>query len=260
MGKDKKRVCANCHSIITYGYGTKPAVCPVCGNKWWDKPKDEFDLFVLQDDYINSGRSPEKLSLMYNGLIRYSENLIKRNLKGKAVLDLERIKEQAEDVALNFLEIYIKKEDYVVEFSFGGLLARYVAGVMYNKREQLNDQLTSLDMMMADDMKLEDNMYKFMDMSPEKEKFERDAYNEYIGSHPEELLDDLISIIHKKKKTVEKSNSKVETFLFLVAMRNIFLKNRRCSIDEFYDYYGDDLKFDIDDCLERIRWRLKDAR
>ena len=123
MSKDREKQCANCGTTVVYGYGTKPAVCPVCGNKWWDKPTDEFNLFMLQNDYISSGRQPEKLSLMYEGLIRYSENLIKKNLKGKAVLDPERIHEQAEDTALNFLEVYLKKEDYIVEFSFGKSVA-----------------------------------------------------------------------------------------------------------------------------------------
>lgn len=260
MGKIKERVCANCHKTITYGYGTKPSVCPYCGNKWWDKPQDEFNLQMIQKDYIDSGRSPEKLSLMYNGLIRYSENLIKKNLKGKKSLDPERIYEQAEDTALNFLEVYLKKPDYVVEFSFGGLLSRYVAGVMYNDREKLNDNHMSLDTMIADDMKFEDNVYRFMDSSPVKEKFEQDAYTEYENSHPEELVDDLIEIVNKNKRSVEKSNSRIEGFLFLVAIQDILLKNRKCSIDEFYDYYGDDLKFDIDDCMERIKRRLKDER
>ena len=168
MGKDRERECANCHSTVIYGYGTKPEVCPFCGNKWWDKPKDEFNLQMLQDDYIKSGRTPEKLSLMYDGLIRYCENLIKKNLKGKTNLSVERIHEQAEDTALNFLEVYLKKPDYVVEYSFGGLLSRYVAGVMYNKREQINDKTTSLDRTIAEDMKFEDNVYSFMDTSQVK--------------------------------------------------------------------------------------------
>lgn len=260
MAKNKERTCVNCNKVVTYSYGTKPSVCPYCGNKWWDKPKDEYDLQMLQDDYIRSGRDPNKLSLMYDGLIRYCENLIKKNLKGKKNLDPERIYEQAEDSALNFLEVYLKKPDYVVEASFGGLLSRYVAGVMYNNREKLNDSLTSLDSIIADDMKLEDNVYKFMDTSSDKDKFEKDAYSEYMQSHPEELLDDLISIIVKKKTQIEKSVNQTDRFLFLVAIRNFLLKNRRCSIDEFYDYYGDDLKFDIDDCLEKMKRRLKDER
>lgn len=257
MGKDRERECANCHSTVIYGYGTKPEVCPFCGNKWWDKPKDEFNLQMLQDDYIKSGRTPEKLSLMYDGLIRYCENLIKKNLKGRTTLSVERIHEQAEDTALNFLEVYLKKPDYVVEYSFGGLLSRYVAGVMYNKREQINDKTTSLDRTIAEDMKFEDNVYRFMDTSPVKEKFEHDVYSEYNHNHPEELIDDLMFIIHSKRHRI---HDRVDWFLFLVGIHTYLIRNRKCSIDEFYDYYGDDLKSEIDDCFEMIRRRLKNER
>lgn len=257
MGKERIKFCANCNTKIIYGYGTKPAVCPNCGNQWWDKPKDEFNLFMLQNDYIESGRKPEKLSLMYEGLIRYSENLIKKNLKSKAILDIERIHEQAEDTALNFLEVYLKKENYVVNFSFGGLLARYVAGVMYNKSAQTNDQTVSLDKTVAEDMKMEENTFKFMNTSPDKEKFEKNVYSEYESLHPEELIDDLLNIINKKYSSIKNKSTSVDSILFLIAIRNFFLKYKKCSIDEFYDYYGDDLKFDIDDCLEKVRRRLK---
>ena len=209
---------------------------------------------MLQDDYIKSGRTPEKLSLMYEGLIKYSENLIKKNLKGKANLDSERIYEQAEDTALNFLEVYLKKPDYRVEFSFGGLLSRYVAGVMYNNHEKLNDSTMSLDATVAEDMKLEDNVYRFMDTSPVKETFEIDVYTEYNRNHPEELIQDLLLIIHNKRRKIRNN---VDWLLFLVAVRTYLLRNRKCSIDEFYDYYGDDLKTEIDDCFEMIRRRLK---
>ena len=257
VGKDREKQCANCGTTVVYSYGTKPIVCPVCGNKWWDKPADEFNLFMLQNDYISSGRQPEKLSLMYEGLIRYSENLIKKNLKGKAVLDPERIHEQAEDTALNFLEVYLKKEDYVVEFSFGGLLRRYVNGVMYNGHEKINDSTVSLDMTIAEDMKFEDNMFRFMETSPVKEDFELDAYMEYEKAHPEELSDDLISIIKRKKDKISKTEGPVNALLFLIAVRCFLARTRKCSIDEFYDYYGDGLKLDIDDCFEIIRRRLK---
>lgn len=260
MAKEKERICANCHNKVVYGYGTKPSVCPYCQNPWWDKPKDEFNLFVLQDKYIKSGRSAQKLSDMYEGLINYSENLIKKNLKGKTQIDYERIREQAEDTALNFIEVYLKKDNYIVENSFGGLLARYVAGVMYNKKQKLNDKMTSLDKTISEDMKFEDNVLRFMETSPDKEKFESDAYTEYIKNNQEELIDDLFSIIKNKQQSVFDSMSKVESFLFLIAIRNFLLKNKKCSIDEFYDYYGDDFKFEIDDCLELIKRRLKNAR
>lgn len=260
MAKEKERICANCHQKVIYGYGTKPSVCPHCQNPWWDKPKDEFNLFMLQDIYLKSGKAPDKLSDMYEGLINYSENLIKKNLKGKAQLDAERIREQAEDTALNFIEVYIKNENYVVTASFGGLLARYVAGVMYNKKQKLNDSMTSLDKTIAEDMGLEENVLRFMDTSPDKEKFESDAYLEYTKkNYKEDLIDDLLIIIQNKQQSVFKTMTKVESFLFLVAIRNFLLKNKKCSIDEFYDYYGDDFKFEIDDCFELIKRRLKNV-
>ena len=260
MAKEREKICANCQAKITYSYGAKPQVCPHCGNKWWDKPVDEFSLFVLQDNYIRSGRAPEKLSLMYDGLIRYSENLIKRNLKGKAALDMERIHEQAEDTALNFLEVYLKKPDYVVADSFGGLLSRYVNGVMYNRKAKMNDKTTSLDRIVAEDMKIEDNVLRFMETSPDKEKFEKDAWSEYEKSHPEDLIEYLSEIIESKLRYIRKRESPVEGILFLVAIRNFFLKNKKCSIDEFYDYYGDDIKTHIDDCLEIMRRILKNGK
>ena len=260
MSKDRERVCANCHATVTYGYRTKPAVCPYCGNQWWDKPRDEFLLFTLQDDYIKSNRDPKKLSLMYEGLIRYSENLIKKNLKGKTILSLERIHEQAEDTALNFLEVYLKKPDYVVESSFGGLLSRYVTGVMYNKREIINDKSISLDKTIAEDMKLEENVFRFMDTSPVKEKFEQNAYSEYESNHPEELLDELMDVIQSKASKILKHKTAVDSVLFVIGLRLFLLRNRKCSIDEFYDYYGDDLKTEIDDCLEIMKKILKNAR
>ena len=66
-----------------------------------------------------------------------------------------------------------------------------------------------------------------------------------------------MNIIVEDKNHVREDFSLEDSFLYLVGLRLFLLKNPKCSINEFYDYYGDNTKQDIENTLQRIYRGLK---
>lgn len=255
--KIRERKCQHCGNIVQYRYGETPQECPFCGSPYWNKPREEYKLFMIQDEYIESGFDKKKLAPMYEILVFYAENIIKRAIKGKVLFAPEVLNEKAQDVALQFFEMYFKKEGYLVQLSFGGILSKIALGVLYNPKVKQNDDLLSLDYELDERRRMGDTTTKFMEDGPEKDRLNEDVYEAYDRKNPQESLEPVMKIIIEEKDHIREDFSLEDSLLYLVGMRLYLIKNPRCSIDEFYDYYGDSVKLDIENSLSRIHEDLK---
>ena len=211
---------------------------------------------MIQEDYIDSGFDKSKLAPMYEILVFYAENIIKKAIKGKVLFSPEVLNEKAQDIALNFFEMYYKKDGYLVKLSFGGILSKIALGVLYNPRVKNNDDLLSLDFELDERRKMGDTTTKFMEDGPEKDRLNEDVYETYDRNNPEESLDPLMRIVEEDKDHIREDFSLEDSFLYLVGLRLYLLKNPRCTPDEFYDYYGDSVKTDVENTLSRLHEAL----
>lgn len=254
--KIRERKCQHCGEIVRYSYGTTPQKCPFCGSPYWNRPREEYKLFTIQDEYLESGRDLKKLAPMYEILVFYAENIIKRAIKGKVLFSPEILNEKAQDVALNFFEMYFKKEDYQVNLSFGGILSKIALGILYNPKVKQNDTILSLDFELDERRRMGDTTTRFMEDGPEKDRLNEDVYDHYEKSNPQDVLEPVMKIVSEEKDHIREDFSLEDSLLFLVGIRIFLLKNPGCTMNEFYDYYGDNVKQDIDITLRRIHESL----
>ena len=253
--KVRERKCQHCGEIVRYSYGETPQKCPFCGSPHWNKPREEYKLFTIQDAYVAAGHDKSLLAPMYEILVFYAENIIKRAIKGKVLFSPEVLNEKAQDIALNFFEAYFKKENYEVHLSFGGILSKIALGVLYNPKVKQNDDLLSLDFELDERRKMSDVVSKSAG-DEEKEKLSETVYDVFEKSNPDDSLDPVMKVIVEEKDHIREDFSLQDSFLYLTGLRLYLAKNPKCSIDEFYDYYGDNVKQDIDNSLRRIHEAL----
>lgn len=255
--KEKTRECRACGKPITFHRGTKPINCPHCGSPWWDLPRDEFKLFTLQKEYIDSGRDPKKLAEMYETLVFYSENIIKQNLKGKAIYEYDELYGKAEDMAITILQSYLKKPEYEIKFSFGGILKKVALGVMYNNTTKFADQALSLDQEICENLSIGDNPSRFMGDTRERAEITRDVAETYEKEHPEDVVNNIMNIVHDNLMDTNNFEGRAQGILYLVMIKNFLNKKSKTKKDEFLDYYGDKMLEYYDDTLEAVKKELR---
>ena len=252
--KIRERKCQHCGEIVRYSYGETPQECPFCGSPYWNRPREEYKLFTIQDEYIASGYDLKKLAPMYEILVFYAENIIKRAIKGKVLFSPEVLNEKAQDIALNFYEAYFKKPHYVVNSSFGGILSKIALGVLYNPKVKAYDDLLSLDFELDERRKMGDTTTRFMEDGPEKDRLNEDVYETFDKNNPEEALVPVYRVIDEEKNHIREDFSLKDSFMYLVGLRLFFTKGQGSKnlLNDFYSYYGDNVKQDIDNTLTRI--------
>lgn len=250
--KIKERKCQHCGNIVKYSYGETPQECPFCGSPYWNKPREEYRLFTIQDEYIDAGYDKSKLTPMYEVLVFYAENIIKRAIKGKVLFSPEILNEKAQEIALQFYELYFKRENFVVSLSFGGILSKMALGVLYNPKVKQQDDLLSLDFELDERRKMGDTTTRFMEDGPERDRLNEDVYEIYDRNNPLETLEPIMHIIITEKEHIKEDFSLRDALMFLAGMRVYLLKNPKCSMDEFYAYYGDNVKLDIENAFKQI--------
>lgn len=253
----RERTCPNCGAVVEYNHGSMPSECPVCHNPYWNRPKEECKLFTIQQDYIESGRDKKHLMPMFEVLQFYSENIIKKKVKGKVLFSPEYLYEKAGDIALQFYELYYKYPEYEVKSSFGGILSKMALGALYSPKNKRNDELLSLDYEIDERLKMGDNPALYMADSEDRDKLLVDVYEEYEKTHSEEIVDTLLKIVTQNMMKVEREISDVDGFLYLVLLRYNLSKARKSLINEFYDYYGDSSKESVENTLRRFYDVLK---
>lgn len=259
--KMMSRECSCCGKPVEFAFRHKPDKCPYCGSVYWDKPRDEYKLFMLQDEFLNGGRDLHVLGRMYPVLESYSENFVKKALRNRIIMTPEQIHDKASDMAFTILKSYEgNNKDYKVRGSFGGLLQKIRLGVMFGTNVQQDDQMLSLDYEIKENVTLMNNPTSFIDDGEEnRAKYESDAYSECVRNESEHMdgtVCDLIFDEHRKMR--EMRDDRMDSLLFLVAIRNNFLKGRKGLMDDMYSLYGTKVKDDVDWMMGSVRDYLHD--
>jgi DNA-directed RNA polymerase subunit RPC12/RpoP len=150
QNKNKKVICSNCKKIIKYVHKNKPLICPECGDKYWDKPYDEFTLFKLQEKYLNNREDNKALTEIYKISIKYAERIMVGMLRNKFHITRDDFHVKAHNAACKLILKYCESPEFFVEFSFGGFLKGPVLNELYGKQAKQNSNL-SLNSIIDDD-------------------------------------------------------------------------------------------------------------
>lgn len=251
----KEKTCSNCFKTIQFPHKGKLTNCPNCGALYWDKPKDERNLFLLQDKYIENGRKQEDLGEMYLLLLEYSKNIIKHKLRNKTILSQEDFDGKANDIAIIMIERYLKNPEEKINHSFGGLMMWIANGVLYGSKR--DDRVDSLNQTYQDSEKeMIDNIYNIssaehqaMD-SKDPQKNVHDIYKNSVTSEISNIVDMIYSKVHNSKST--------SSLYFLLGLNHFFNKQKDSFIREFNHLTSTKTKRDIENTKLIIRKYLKE--
>ena len=251
----KEKVCSNCNSLIEYPHKGKPELCPNCNAKYWDKPVDERDLFLLQDIYIEGGRKRDDLTGMYVKLLQYSKNIIKHKLRNKKILDQEEFDMKANDIAIIMIERYLKKDTEISNHSFGGMMMWVANGVLYGSKK--DDQVESLNQTYLDSSKeLINNIYN-LSSSEHEEMNSKDPQRRIHLISKDSLLIEISSLIDTIYSKVRKKKSP-SNLLYLLGVNHFFNQKKEFFIRDFNHLISTKTKRDIENTKLVIRKYLKD--
>jgi len=254
-----KRRCVVCKKISIYTRKTKPQNCPFCHDIYWDKPEDERNLFVLQDQYILNNRDSITLGKMYLLILVYSRNIIINSVKDDVFLSSEALDERTEDLAATFLEKYLKDNTFKVAYSFGGLLIKLSKGILYNQKTQNNDRNASLDMQIAEKLTIESSPSYFINDPDAKKEYEKRAFAQYESVSNNMIVIELENLIDKIYKRILVSEKRKDSILFLIGL-NCFLSKEKISMNDFYCYCGNNTRQLIEKTKMFIRQYLLERR
>jgi hypothetical protein len=236
----KEATC--CKKIVEYPHGKKPELCPYCKSKYWDKPEDERNLFLLQEVYLENGRKKEDLGKLYHLVYVYAKNLIKNNIKNKKIFSEEEMEDKAEDTTTIFFEKYLKNNDFKIDSSFGGFIGMILKGVLYSKKLRKIDSEISLEGKLDEDFSLEESLFLVLENFEEKEKMGDDQYSSLFNFESEQLATSLYEIIYFIYNKIKKYYPITISFLFLLGF-DIYLKvNDQEYLEEFFLYFDKDLR------------------
>lgn len=252
-----KKKCTNCGVQHEYPHKGKPVECPNCGIRYWDKPQDERNLFFAQEKLDDPEYTREEALLaIYEPLVRYSRNMILSKIKNKYIMQSEVLEEKILDLANKFLEMYLKKEDFRVHSSFGGLLDRISNGILYGKKA--DEQVESLNHHILDNnTELQDNLesigYKNI-----LHQTEHDVESEYL-SNETSVTRELQLIIEKSSDKIHELGSPRESILFLISMNHFLSQKRDSFMRDYFLYAGNQVKRDLENSKLFIRRYLREV-
>ncbi len=141
-------------------------ICPVCNlnNKWirgFDriyeclnprceiphilcKPDIEKKLFTMQYHYLQD-RDEKKLSELYKLMKIYARSLVLKCLSGKFLMEKSLIEEKAHDVAVQLIDLYLRKPEFKINSSFGSYMSFKVKQeLFYAKNEEDHESLHTI--------------------------------------------------------------------------------------------------------------------
>ena len=139
----KKLISSCCHKEVIYDASCIPSTCPHCGNPYWNKPNDEFYLFMVQDEFIKNNRDIQILwNKAYFKMMEYAKKIIQKKVRSRTFsMRWEDLCEIAEDTVNDLMDKYYRIKDYKIEGSFFGALNNIALTYLYNIKKQFEDSV-----------------------------------------------------------------------------------------------------------------------
>lgn len=235
--KKYTKKCGLCLKPITWIHGNKPDICPECNAIYWDKPVDECYLFNLQEKYKQT-KDQKYLGQMYERLIIYGSK-IARKMLGSAKLDQEKFEDRVQDAVTYFISYYLKREDYYITMSFGYQIIKALQQQLYKKKQQdIDKHEISYDAPVkgGEEKTFKDKISEDFD---DGNKYDNDILNQ---SNKNFILEEISEFIEKVYNSIAENRGIDQAILSMILLHNYILKQKDQYFEEFYKYYGYNLK------------------
>lgn len=251
----REKVCSACGETVVYVFRQKPEVCPYCSSPYWSKPPDECRLFLLQEKW-HENHSEEILGKMYTELVQYSKNMIKSKIKNKYRMSIEELDEKASDSANELIKKYLVDPEYVILYSFGGLLRWLVNGVLYgNAREEQHDSLNAINETTGKDL---ESQIEYTGIEPSLD----------TPMNPAEILETskgegMLQVYQLVERIFNKIKSEEETLniplLFLIGFVLRLKKSHELFMETYFAYAGSIVQKDVKNAELLLHRYLKEV-
>jgi hypothetical protein len=253
-GDGKTRFCIDsttcCETRTEWLHGNKPLACPVCGDKYFDKPLLEWKLFHLQDEFLEDYAKTKSTRIlgekMFPLIREYAENLIKALLKGKTCISRENLYEKANDAATMLIEVIMKDKGHRMNVSFGAYLQRLCRSVAFKDKD--NDRMYSMEYLIGDDTEFGDTISrKDIRMNEAGEQVEEtvtmnNRYEEQNRRIENDVSRELCDLIGKSSQIIRESSGIEKSWLFLIGLYNKFVYKNDRVMNGFYEIAGNEVR------------------
>jgi len=239
-----KNTCSYCGNIVEYEHGKKPEKCPHCNKESYIKPFTETRLFRLQQKYIET-KNKEILGNMFIILKSYSSSLIKKLLPRTFTYHYEKVEEKASDATNLIMRYYLTNDNFSIEQSFAGYLNTKIREVLWNKKDQDEDNHLSIHSYVSEEIDKEiiDTTNLLGLESLYDETFEK-YLEEQSGKH--NLLEGLKKIIELISQRIFEEYGRNYQLIILMGISH-YIDNQG-KMKNFYEMYSDD---EIQDLVDR---------
>jgi hypothetical protein len=238
-----------CGERLQWLHGEKPERCPVCGNKYFDKPGLEFKLFTYQDEFLEDYAKTKSTRIlgekMFPLIHEYAENLIKALLKGRACISRENLYEKANDAATMLIEVILRDPEHKMRMSFGGYLQRLCKSVTYKDKD--TDQMYSMEFIIGDDTEFGSTIsrteVRVNDAGEEVE--ETVVMNNRYEENPKIENDvgrELCALIEKSAEIIRENSGIEKSWMFLIGLYNKLAIRSDRAMNGFYEIAGNEVR------------------
>ena len=161
-----------------------------------EKPPTEKELIRLQNEWIEGGRTQEKLDPFFTTMTAYARSLALKINKGKVYLAPSRVMEIAYDSTLKVFDRYDKDPEFKVETSFAGWIKYPILEQLYGSKQRKLDRIVSLNTMISYDneMELIDIQEKLKFTSISSSDYEKNSTNDL-----NEIIQTIMSVFNEMK-------------------------------------------------------------
>ena len=235
--KQHIKKCGLCFKQVSWEHGNKPDVCPLCGAIQWDKPVDECYLFNLQEKYKQT-KDQKYLGQMYERLIVYGSK-IARKMLGSAKLDEEKFNDRVQDAVTYFISYYLRREDYYITISFGYQIQKALQQQLYKKKQQdidKNEMSYDAPVKWGEEKTFKDKISEDFD---DGNKYDNEILHE---TNKNFILEELSNFIDQIYNAIAKNRGVDQAILSMILLHNYILKQKDQYFEDFYKYYGYELK------------------
>lgn len=235
--KKYTKKCGLCLKPITWIHGNKPDICPECNAIYWDKPIDECYLFNLQEKYKQT-KDQKYLGQMYERLIIYGSK-IARKMLGSAKLDQEKFEDRVQDAVTYFISYYLKREDYYITMSFGYQIIKALQQQLYRKKQQdidKNELSYDAPVKGGEEKTFKDKISEDFD---DGNKYDNEILHQ---TNKNFVLEEISNFIDKIYNSIAENRGIDQAVLSMILLHNYILKQKDQYFEDFYKYYGYELK------------------
>lgn len=245
--KAKKRKTYFCKACNHQSTDNTPLTCPKCGTKYWNKPIDEYKLFLCQEEWEKTHNNTA-LEDMYKALEVYVRKSINKTIGKNYRLRKDILQEKAHDVCSKLIEKYLNNESFHIDASFYGYFSWLILESLYeNKEDERNLSLNSED-------ESENEFISNIQCDKADNHFHK-KFEEINGetSNNLDMLEEIERVLDVCFEYVSKIHNYEKAILFSLGIRlRLLQKNKKRRMDIFYKYWGMDMKSMIENCYNQI--------